>query len=74
MILIADSSALIALAICEALPLLEIIFTKVRVPTLVFNELTLSQKKHAAGLAVYLSNKLVAGKPVSIRYSPRQWG
>jgi hypothetical protein len=40
MILVADASALIALATCDSLALLEVIFGNVLVPEAVFSEVT----------------------------------
>ena len=44
MIVIADSSALVALSICHALPLLEILFEKVYVPEAVYKEVCIKGK------------------------------
>jgi predicted nucleic acid-binding protein len=44
MILIADSSALIALAICESLDLLDRLYGEVRVVQTVFDEVTSGEK------------------------------
>lgn len=60
MILIGDSSALIALAICDALPLLETLYLKVRVPEAVFDEVTRSDKPHAARLKSFLIDKVIS--------------
>jgi hypothetical protein len=60
MILIADSSALIALSICHSLDLLEPLFGKVQVPQAVFDEVTVSQKSESIGLAGYLKGKVKA--------------
>ena len=47
MLLIADSSALIALAICDSLQLLEALYGEVLVPEAVYNEVALSDKASA---------------------------
>ena len=40
MILVADSSALIALSLCNALEFLDILFEEIKVPPAVFDEVT----------------------------------
>ena len=62
MILIADSSALIALAICDSLSLLELLYQEVRVPRAVFDEVSRKSKKEAEKLNHYLENKIVEVK------------
>lgn len=59
MILVADSSALIALAVCDSLNLLDLLFTDVKVPRAVFIEVTRKSKKEADILYKYLENKIV---------------
>jgi len=59
MLLIADSSALIALASADSLYLLELLYTDVRVPRSVFNEVTIKTKPLAEALHVYLEKKTV---------------
>ncbi|WP_417913354.1 DUF3368 domain-containing protein [Candidatus Electronema sp. TJ] len=58
MILIADSSALIALAICDGLQLLEPLYGEVLVPEAVYNEVALSDKAESATLREYLHGKV----------------
>ena len=58
MILVADSSALIALASCNALHHLEKIFGSVIVPQAVFDEVTAADKDHALALGSYLADKV----------------
>ncbi len=58
MILIADSSALIALAICDGLKLLEPLYGEVLVPEAVYNEVALSNKPESATLREYLAGKV----------------
>ncbi|MCI5131444.1 MAG: DUF3368 domain-containing protein, partial [Candidatus Electrothrix sp. EH2] len=55
MILVADSSALIALAICDGLKLLEPLYGEVAVPEAVYNEVTASDKPESETLREYLS-------------------
>ena len=58
MILIADSSALIALATCDSLPILEAIFGNVLVPAAVFAEVTTFGKPQSVRLNNYLQGKV----------------
>ena len=58
MLLIADSSALIALAICDSLQLLEALYGEVLVPEAVYNEVALSDKAESATLREYLAGKV----------------
>ncbi|NWF67235.1 MAG: DUF3368 domain-containing protein [Campylobacterales bacterium] len=58
MILICDSSALIALAICDKLDLLEKLFHKVAIPKAVFYEVTNSNKPEAEKLKLFLKDKI----------------
>jgi predicted nucleic acid-binding protein len=70
MILIADSSALIALAVCDSLPILEKIFKEVKVPQAVFDEVIKKSKKQAEILEEYLCNKVIKvdlGKHIIIK-------
>jgi len=60
MILVADSSALIALATCDSLNLLEDIFGKVLVPEAVFAEVTSLDKPQSERLRNYLDGKVRA--------------
>lgn len=60
MILVADASALIALATCDSLDLLEKIFGKVLVPEAVFEEVTALDKPQSARLRSYLHDKVRA--------------
>jgi predicted nucleic acid-binding protein len=59
LILIADSSALISLAICDSLNLLELLFKEVKVPRAVYIEVSKKSKKEADKLSDYLINKIV---------------
>jgi uncharacterized protein len=58
MILIADSSALIALSACDSLTLLDALFGQVWVPETVFNEVALLDKPQAQRLRHYLQDKV----------------
>ena len=60
MILVADASALIALATCDSLTLLEAIFGNVLVPEAVFSEVTALDKPQSARLRNYLHGKVRA--------------
>ena len=59
MLVIADSSALIALATCNCLELLEKIFKMVKVPQAVFDELTIKGKYQSELFYDYLKGKIV---------------
>ncbi|MEQ1667452.1 MAG: hypothetical protein ABL868_03260 [Sulfuriferula sp.] len=58
MILIADASALIALATCDSLYLLDALFGEVLVPEVVFFEVTTADKPQSVKLRHYLQNKI----------------
>ena len=58
MILVADASALIALATCNSLPLLDSLFGTVLLPEQVFVEVTSDDKPMAATLEAYLRDKV----------------
>lgn len=58
MILVADASALVALAACDSLLLLDALFGSVLVPQAVFSEVTVSGKPQSARLQMYLQNKI----------------
>lgn len=60
MILVADASALIALATCDSLALLETIFGSVLVPEAVFSEVTVPDKPQSVCLRSYLYGKIRA--------------
>ena len=60
MILVADASAPIALATCDSLSLLEVIFGSVLVPEAVFSEVMAVDKPQSARLRSYLHGKVRA--------------
>ncbi len=59
MILVADSSALICLSVCDSLSLLELLFTEVRVPRAVFIEVSKKSKQDSDKLSKYLNDKII---------------
>jgi predicted nucleic acid-binding protein len=59
MLVIADSSALIALALCDSLKLVDQLFKELKVPQTVFNEVIIKDKPEAINLKDYLSGKIV---------------
>lgn len=59
MILVADSSALIALATCDSLGALDFLFKEVKVPEAVYKEVMVKTKKHADTLMQYLKEKVI---------------
>lgn len=58
MLVIADSSALLALVSCDSLALLDSLFEQVRVPLAVFEECTVAGKPRVDRLEIYLQNKV----------------
>jgi len=60
MIIVCDSSPLIALSIVEMLDLLESIFKEVIVPVSVFKELSVANKPEAQRLSAWAQGKVVA--------------
>jgi len=58
MIIVADSSALVALTVCNCLELLDQLYQDVRVPQAVFDECTQANKTGAKQLEKYLRNKV----------------
>lgn len=58
MILVADSSALVALSICGELELLEQLFGVVKVPAAVFHEVTVGNKAESDALKEFLEGKV----------------
>ena len=59
MLIIADSSALIALSTCHALELLTALYDDVKVPQAVYDEVVISDKPQAKRLAKFLTNRIV---------------
>lgn len=58
MLVVADTSALLALAACESLELLDALFQEVRVPPAVLRECTEAGKASAEVLSTYLRNRV----------------
>lgn len=58
MIIIADASPLVALAICDCLDVLEQLFDEVQVSQAVFEEVTINNKPGAEQLGAYLKGKV----------------
>jgi predicted nucleic acid-binding protein len=63
MLVVADSSALVSLAVCDGLQWLDIRFREVRVPEAVFEECTVTGKPQAGVLRQYLQGKTL---PISL--------
>jgi predicted nucleic acid-binding protein len=59
MLIVADSSALIALATCDGLDVLLKVYNDVKVPQAVYLEVTESDKPQAAVLESFLSDRVV---------------
>lgn len=58
MILVADASALIALSVCNSLPVLDALFGSVLVPEAVYLEVAADEKPHSEQLRHYLKGKV----------------
>jgi predicted nucleic acid-binding protein len=63
MLIIADSSALVALALCDGLDFLDQLFDHIKVPQAVYDEVIVTGKPAAHTLQAYLQGKIV---PVSL--------
>ena len=59
MIVVADASPLVALALCESLEVLEKLFGTIKVSRSVYEEVTVHDKPKADVLKVYLQEKVV---------------
>jgi len=59
MLIIADTSALIAIATCNGLHWLDTLFDEIRVPQAVYDEATTSGKPQASALRNYLFDKTI---------------
>ncbi|HMV96970.1 MAG TPA: hypothetical protein PKE35_13675 [Anaerolineales bacterium] len=59
MLVVADSSALVALSVCEALDLLLKIYGDVRVPRAVYDEVVVIGKSQSAALQSFLEGRVV---------------
>jgi len=59
MLIVADTSALVALAACDALSLLDHFFQEVRVPATVLRECTVPGKPEAERLEEYLRERVI---------------
>jgi hypothetical protein len=58
-IIVADASPLVALAICDCLDVLEKLFDEVKVSQTVYDEVTVGNKPGSDKLAAYLQGKIV---------------
>lgn len=59
MLIVADSSALIALAACDGLDVLLRLYSDVKVPQAVYDEVVQPEKPQAAALETFLSGRVV---------------
>ncbi|MCL2043048.1 MAG: DUF3368 domain-containing protein [Treponema sp.] len=62
MIIVSDSSPIIALAICDKLDLLEKLFDRVSIPQAVYNELAISNKPRAREIMEWADGKVVPAR------------
>ena len=60
MLVIADSSALVALATCDALDVLAQVYEDIRVPTAVYDEVAVPDKPQGAVLSFFLAGRVVS--------------
>jgi len=58
MLIVADSSALIALATCDGLDALLLVYDEIWVPQAVYNEVVVAEKPQAIALAAFLSGRV----------------
>jgi len=65
--LAADTSALIALAVCDALSVLDVLFDEVKVPPAVLSESAVPGKPGADAVASYVQDKVAAVAPEALR-------
>lgn len=63
MLVVADSSALVALSICDCLPLLDALFGQVTVPQAVYDEVCIANKSESQTLNSYLAGKVINAQP-----------
>ena len=71
MLVVADSSALITLAIGDALTVLDALFSRVHVPPAVMDEVSVRGKPQAARLRRYLEGKVVPVHTSHVRWEGR---
>lgn len=74
MLTIADSSALVALALCDGLSLLAQLFDAINVPRTVFDEVTVKGKPAATILRAYLEGKTIPGDVTQTLIMPARIG
>lgn len=74
MLIIADSSALVALALCDGLSLLDRLFDDIKVPQSVFEEIIVKGKPAADILRVYLKGRTVPVDTTHIIITPARIG
>jgi predicted nucleic acid-binding protein len=67
MIVVCDSSPVIALALCDCLPLLDTLFHEVGIPHRVYEEMTISGKPEAKKIAAWGQGKAAAVKDMRLR-------
>jgi hypothetical protein len=60
MLVVADTSSLLALAACDGLSLLDALFGQIKVPSSVYEESTVEGRPSSSELRTYLGSKVVA--------------
>ncbi|MGC1374826.1 MAG: DUF3368 domain-containing protein [Anaerolineales bacterium] len=59
MLIVADSSALIALATCDGLDILLLVYDEIWIPQAVYHEVVITEKPQASALETFLSGRVM---------------
>ena len=59
MLIVADSSALIALAVCDGLDMILQVYEDLKIPTAVYAEIVAPEKPHSDALGSFLAERVV---------------
>ncbi|MBL8091507.1 MAG: DUF3368 domain-containing protein [Anaerolineales bacterium] len=68
MLIIADSSALIAIATCDGLDLLLQVYEEIKIPEAVYAEIVAPEKSYADALGAFLVGRVVKVQPVQSKF------
>ncbi|NJN80359.1 MAG: DUF3368 domain-containing protein [Anaerolineales bacterium] len=68
MLIIADSSALIALATCNGLDLLLQVYEEIKIPEAVYAEIVAPEKSYADALGAFLVGRVVKVQPIQNKF------
>lgn len=66
MLIVADSSPLVALALCDGLRLLDLLFDEIQVPQAVYDEVIVTGKPASRTLQIYLQGKVVSASLANV--------